>query len=328
MCCIAPPRGDEKNDGAFSGGGDVSIPPTASLHRISLRLLRKMSDLPPLLTVWTADHDRRLKNLISRDYRYRRAGKTDWHDYCLKQMANLKAYGMETLPTDEKPEDYPVAHASATDSPIITTTTDATPKGNKKTSIYGPKPKVGQVLVANGGAGAPPAPAPPAPKKVSQAKRDEATRKAVAEGIANRTPKEKAKAEIHRRIAEEEERDGIATPESTIGLDGRIASAEKVNTAWREAGLVDPPPRVPTPPPAEPSEDEEEEDEDDDEDEEEEEREHDTASYASEHSVAEEPVADAPANGGAGAPPTAKPKSTRKCSKCSKPGHQARTCPN
>ena len=311
-----------------------------------------MSDLPPLLTVWTADHDRRLKNLISRDYRYRRAGKTDWHDYCLKQMANLKAYGMETLPGDEKPEDYPVAHASATDSPIITTTTDATPKGNKKTSIYGPKPKVGQVLVANGGAGAPPAPAPPgavphrlfAPAmadakrtmKMTQAQRDVALRKKVAESIANATPQEKAKTEIHHRIADEEaeerKRDGTDEPIAGLWMGGRVASAEKVHSAWREAGLVDPPRRrVPTPPPAEPSEDEDEDeddDDDDDEDEEEEEREHDTASYASEHSVAEEPVADAPANGGAGAPPPVKPKSTRKCSKCSKPGHQARTCPN
>jgi hypothetical protein len=294
-----------------------------------------MSDLPPLLTVWTADHDRRLKNLISRDYRYRRAGKTDWHDYCLKQMANLKAYGMETLPGDEKPEDYPVAFASPSDH-TATTTTTAT-KGNKKTSIYGPKPKVGAVLVANGGAGAPPAPAPPATTTNPHIRWTDAEfHSYVGSRLFIRLPGVAGCCDAL------DTEDAIRHPlapmtEADLKLNRhRLRSIAKIRREHpppepeeSDDEAPAPAPRVPTPPPAEPSEDEdEEEDEDEDEDEEEEEREHDTASYASEHSVAEEPVADAPANGGAGAPPTTKPKSTRKCSKCSKPGHQARTCPN
>jgi len=223
-----------------------------------------MSDLPPLLTVWTADHARRLRNLVARHRWYRRDAKPDtWVAYIEKQMANLKAYGIETLPTDDRPEGFPKAVASPTDNIKSNTPVAKPDKKPKREPIGGPRPKIGEnpnAVKPNGGAGKP-LPAPPLPPP--------------------------------------------------------------------------PPPPLPVRPTepeadAEPEEDAEPEAEDEEEDEED--KEPDTASYASEHSNKDEPESDAEDNAAPASAPAKAPRKnnfkTRTCSKCRKPGHQARTCPN
>jgi type IV secretory pathway VirB10-like protein len=171
--------------------------------------------LPPTSTgvVWTADLDRRYKNLISRDYRYRKDQKTAWHEYCLKQMANLIAHGKETMPGDVKPEGYPVAYKSDTDHTLKA----KVPKPPKvaKAPIYPTRPKVVK-------APAVPAPPPPPPLPV----REEPMEDHAEPEPEREEPDDDASSTTSSTASSEKEEEEEEEAEAPAGGAGKPASPE------------------------------------------------------------------------------------------------------